>query len=31
VQIQVKPRKGDIRVTHFGLAWAPFWRPDGRP
>ncbi len=28
--IQVKPRKGDIRVTHFGLAWAPFWRPAGR-
>jgi hypothetical protein len=24
--IQVKPRKTDIRVTHFGLAWAPFWR-----
>jgi hypothetical protein len=24
--LQVKPRKVDIRVTHFGLAWAPFWR-----
>jgi len=24
--VQVKLRKGDIRVTHFGLAWAPFWR-----
>ena len=24
--IQVKPRKVDIRVTHFGLAWAPFWQ-----
>jgi hypothetical protein len=23
--IQVKPRKVDIRITHFGLAWAPFW------
>jgi hypothetical protein len=23
--LQVKPRKVDIRVTHFGLAWAPFW------
>src|SRR5262249_48135353 len=23
--IQVKPRKIDIRVTHFGLAWTPFW------
>jgi predicted RNA-binding Zn-ribbon protein involved in translation (DUF1610 family) len=21
--IQVKPRKADVRVTHFGLAWAP--------
>jgi hypothetical protein len=21
--IQVKPRKTDVRVTHFGLAWAP--------
>jgi hypothetical protein len=31
VQIQVKLRKVDIRVTHFGLAWAPFWRPTGRP
>ncbi len=28
--IQVKPRKVDIRVTHFGLAWAPFWRAVGR-
>jgi hypothetical protein len=31
--IQVKPRKADIHVTHFGLAWAPHWRtagPDGR-
>ena len=24
--IQVKPRKADVHVTHFGLAWAPFWR-----
>ncbi|MFO0879189.1 MAG: DUF87 domain-containing protein [Gemmataceae bacterium] len=23
---QLKPRKTDVRVTHFGLAWAPFWR-----
>jgi hypothetical protein len=29
-EIQVKPRKVDIRVTHFGLAWAPFWRATGR-
>jgi hypothetical protein len=28
--IQVKPRKVDIRVTHFGLAWAPFWRAAAR-
>jgi uncharacterized protein DUF87 len=20
------PRKADVRVTHFGLAWVPFWR-----
>jgi hypothetical protein len=25
-EVQVKPRKVDIRVTHFGLAWAPFWK-----
>jgi hypothetical protein len=25
-ELQVRPRKIDIRVTHFGLAWAPFWR-----
>ena len=25
-ELQIKPRKTDIRVTHFGLAWAPFWR-----
>jgi hypothetical protein len=24
--LQLKPRKADVRVTHFGLAWAPFWR-----
>ncbi len=24
--IQVKPRKADVHVTHFGLAWAPYWR-----
>ncbi len=31
--IQVKPRKADVHVTHFGLAWAPYWRttgPDGQ-
>src|SRR5262249_23767158 len=33
VEVQVKPRKTDVRVTHFGLAWAPFVRvsgPDGQ-
>jgi len=25
VAVQLKPRKADIRVTHFGLAWTPFW------
>ena len=24
--IQVKPRKADVRVTHFGLAWVPVLR-----
>jgi tRNA A-37 threonylcarbamoyl transferase component Bud32/tetratricopeptide (TPR) repeat protein len=23
---QVRPRKADVHVTHFGLAWAPYWR-----
>jgi hypothetical protein len=23
--IQLKPRKADVRLTHFGLAWVPFW------
>jgi hypothetical protein len=27
--IQVKPRKADVHVTHFGLAWAPYWRTAG--
>jgi hypothetical protein len=25
--IQIKPRKSDIHITHFGLVWVPFWRP----
>jgi hypothetical protein len=29
-ELQIKPRKTDIRVTHFGLAWAPFWRAAGK-
>ncbi len=24
--MQVKPRKTDLRVTHFGLVWLPYWR-----
>jgi hypothetical protein len=24
--VQLKPRKADVRVTHFGIAWAPFWQ-----
>ena len=24
--IQVKAKRADIRVTHFGLAWLPRWR-----
>jgi Helicase HerA, central domain len=27
--IQVKPRKADVHVTHFGLGWAPYWRTTG--
>jgi hypothetical protein len=23
--VQVKPRKADVRVTHFGLVWLPEW------
>ncbi|HEV3260303.1 MAG TPA: hypothetical protein VG013_25840, partial [Gemmataceae bacterium] len=25
-EMHLTPRKADVRVTHFGLAWAPFWR-----
>jgi hypothetical protein len=25
-EVLLKPRRTDIRVTHFGLAWAPYWR-----
>jgi hypothetical protein len=24
--VEVKPRKSDVRVSLFGLAWVPFWR-----
>jgi hypothetical protein len=27
--IEIKPRKVDVRVTLFGLAWAPFWLTGG--
>lgn len=30
VPVQLKPKKADVRVTHFGIAWAPFWQPAGR-
>jgi hypothetical protein len=33
-ELQLTPRKTDIQVTHFGLAWVPFWSlpaADGRP
>lgn len=33
-ELQLTPRKADVQVTHFGLAWVPFWNlpaPDGRP
>jgi hypothetical protein len=32
-EVQLTPRKADVQVTHFGLAWVPFWNlpgPDGR-
>jgi hypothetical protein len=28
------PRRQDVQVTRFGLAWVPFWQgqtPDGKP
>jgi len=25
-ELLLKPRKSDVTVTHFGLAWAPFWQ-----
>jgi hypothetical protein len=28
-ELRLTPRKADIRVTHFGLAWAPFWQIAG--
>ena len=27
--IQLKPRKADVRLTHFGLAWVPYWVRNG--
>ena len=28
-EVLLTPRKADVRVTAFGLAWAPFWRAAG--
>jgi hypothetical protein len=28
-EVQLKPRKSDVRVTQFALAWAPFWVKEG--
>jgi hypothetical protein len=25
-EIQLSPRRADVQVTHFGLAWAPYWQ-----
>jgi hypothetical protein len=25
-EVRLNPRKTDIRLTHFGLGWVPFWR-----
>jgi hypothetical protein len=25
-EVVLKPRKSDVQVTHFGLAWTPFWQ-----
>jgi hypothetical protein len=33
-EVPLTPRRADVRVTHFGLAWAPFWQVragDGAP
>jgi hypothetical protein len=29
--VQVTPRRQDVQVTAFGLAWAPFWQVQGQP
>jgi hypothetical protein len=28
-EVLLTPRRAEIQVTHFGLAWAPFWRGNG--
>jgi hypothetical protein len=28
-ELQLTPRKADVRVTHFGLAWVPYWNLAG--
>jgi hypothetical protein len=25
-ELVLKPRKADVQITHFGLAWTPFWQ-----
>lgn len=27
--LELTPRKADVQVTHFGLAWTPFWNVTG--
>jgi hypothetical protein len=28
-ELQLTPRKADVQVTHFGLAWVPYWNLAG--
>jgi hypothetical protein len=28
-ELQLTPRKADVQVTHFGLAWVPYWNLGG--
>jgi hypothetical protein len=28
-EVQLTPRKADVHVTHFGLAWVPYWNLTG--
>ncbi len=29
-EVRLAPKKSDIHVTHFGIAWTPFWIGEGR-